>query len=207
MIFLHGFLGSARDWEKVCSYLPSFDCHCIELPGHGTTPFTDDFASLFPPLEKMDLIGYSMGGRIALYYAEKFPERVNSLTLLSTHTGLQKGKEERWQTDLSWANEIVSSFDDFLKKWYAQPIFAGFIPDLTMRRKHNPQALAQSLLHYSLSKQPLFSPKNALFVVGEKDKKYRELYPQAIVIPNAGHCVHLEQPEKIAKLLNRRFSS
>lgn len=207
LVFLHGFLGSPADFIPLCSHLKMYPCIKIELPGHGSTPFTEDFFSLMPDFPKMHLIGYSMGGRLLMQYAAAFPEKIASLTILSAHVGLNnpQEKEKRWEQDLLWAEKMRQSFDDFLTAWYDQPIFAGFIPDLTERKTHDPKQLARTLLHYSLGKQDFVSPKKAVFVVGERDMKYRTLYPKAIIVPNAGHMIHLEQPEKVAQIIQQRY--
>lgn len=142
-----------------------------------------------------------------MQYAKDFPEKIATLTILSAHCGLKnkQEKQKRLSTDLGWAEKITRSFDDFLKEWYDQPIFAGFRPDLFMRRKQNASELARCLIHYSLGKQPCIKPRNGLFVVGEKDAKYRSLYPNAFVIPNAGHMVHLENPSAVAEIIKRRI--
>lgn len=206
LIFLHGFLGTKEDWNPVLSYLHDEQCIAIDLPGHGQTPFTEHFFDLIPDFPKIHLVGYSMGGRLAMQYAEANLEKIATLTLLSAHTGLIQ-KEERLQQDLLWAQKITHSFDDFLTEWYDQPIFAGFTPDLTMRKKQNPESLAKALVHFSLGKQPVLTPKNACFVVGEKDQKYRKLYPDAIVVPNAGHMVHYEQPAIVAQIIKNRLDA
>lgn len=206
LLFLHGFLGTHEDWKTVCSYLPPCNCFGIDLPGHGLCPFTENFESLIPDFPKMHLIGYSMGGRLAMQYAQKFPGKIETLTLLSSHLGLldAKEKQKRYLQDLAWAEKMRQCFDDFLRQWYDQPIFSGYKPDLTMRRKQNPSELAKSLIHYSLGKQTMMQPERAIFVVGERDKKYRQLYPDAILVPNAGHMVHMENPEAVANILKVR---
>ncbi len=206
IVFLHGFLGSPKDFDPLCSHLTKYSCIQMELPGHGSTPFTEDFFSLMPDFPKMHLVGYSMGGRLLMQYAAAFPEKVATITILSAHLGLKTAeeKQQRWEQDLIWAKKLRQSFDDFLIEWYDQPIFSGFIPNLKERKAHDPEQLSQTLLYYSLGKQDLLLPKEAVFIVGERDMKYRSLYKEAIVIPNAGHMVHLEGPEKLAKIIEKR---
>jgi 2-succinyl-6-hydroxy-2,4-cyclohexadiene-1-carboxylate synthase len=205
LVFLHGFLGSPKDWEELFSYLPEFAKIAIELPGHGETPFSPHLH--LPDVPKMHLIGYSMGGRLALQYARSHPEKIASLTLLSTHLGLNSslGKEQRLQSDTLLGEKIIQSFDDFLHSWYDQAIFAGFKPDMTQRKKHSPQELAKSLLHFSLGHQPCFSVDVNCLAVGEKDTKYRNLYPNAYCIQNAGHMVHMENPKQVAYWIRGRI--
>ena len=205
LVFLHGFLGTSADFDPVCSHLSMHHCIKIDLPGHGAAPFTENFFDIMPSFPKMHLIGYSMGGRLAMQYAAALPEKIESLTLLSASVGLNspQEKQKRYEADQLWARKMRQSFDDFLTEWYDQPIFAGFTPDLTMRKKQNPTELAKALIHYSLGRQNALQPKNATFIVGERDVKYRALYPQAIVIPNAGHMVHLEQPAAVAEIIKK----
>lgn len=205
IIFLHGFLGTFQDFTKLASYLKEFHCIGIDLPGHGDSAFTPNFSQSMPFFQKMHLVGYSMGGRLALQYAKVFPEKIATLTILSAHCGLATGHEKRWQEDLKWAQKIREDFDGFLQEWYAQELFAGFIPDLSMRKKQNPEALAKTLLHYSLAKQECFSIKNSGIIVGEKDTKYQKLYPNASIVQKAGHMVHLENPRIVAQLIKQRI--
>lgn len=202
IVFLHGFLGNASDWLPVCSYLPS--CHCIgyDLPGHGNSPFTEHFEIDLPYFH---LVGYSMGGRLALSIPK---EKIASLTLLSVHPGLKtdKEKEERWQSDLAWAKLLLElPIDDFLKHWYHQSLFMLFKPNMTKRREQNVEYLAKALLAYSLAKQPLYDIDRV--AVGEKDIKFRALYQNPIIIPNSTHAVHLENPKAVAQLIEQRVFS
>ncbi|HSX25876.1 MAG TPA: alpha/beta fold hydrolase [Chlamydiales bacterium] len=204
LVFLHGLLGTAADWEAVCDHLPT--CHCIgfDLPGHGRSPFLEEFQIDIP---RFHLIGYSMGGRIALQYAAKHPEQIASLTLLSVHPGLatQEEKQNRLLSDTNWAKLLFElSIDDFLTRWYDQPLFQPFRPDLNLRKNQNIPALAASLLHYSLAHQPHFTLHNVL--IGEFDTKFRALHANPLLIPNSGHMIHLENPKAVADIIQQRIS-
>jgi len=204
IIFLHGFLGTAVDWELVCSYLPDYYCIGFDLPGHGDTPFTENFTIDIPYFH---LVGYSMGGRIALSYAKKHPEKIASLTLLSTHPGLKSAEEkkQRLQSDAAWADLLLKlPIDEFLLRWYDQSIFKPFVPDLSLRKKQDKVELAKALMHYSLAKQPYYDIDGIL--VGEKDVKFRSLYKNPIIIPKASHMIHLENPACVANIIRERIS-
>ncbi|PIS03007.1 MAG: hypothetical protein COT85_02980 [Chlamydiae bacterium CG10_big_fil_rev_8_21_14_0_10_42_34] len=202
LVFLHGFLGCAADWEPVCSFLPR--CHCIayDLPGHGSTIFSEEIEIDLPHFH---LIGYSMGGRIAMQYAKKNPQKIKSLTLLSTHPGLQtdEEKEKRLLNDQMWAKNLLQlPIDDFLIRWYDQSLFKTFTPNFNMRKKQNVLHLAKALIHYSLAKQSYQKIQEA--VVGEYDEKFRALHENPLIIAHAGHVVHLENPQAVAKLIEQR---
>ncbi|MGB7977682.1 MAG: alpha/beta fold hydrolase [Chlamydiales bacterium] len=202
LVFLHGFLGTAEDWEPVCSFLPNRCCIGLDLPGHGDSPFVEEWEIDIP---RFHLIGYSMGGRIALGMAAKHPKQVVSLTLISTHPGLttDEEKQARWKSDRHWADVLKTvPIDDFLQQWYNQGIFKGFKPDFSMRRKQNIPGLAAALMHYSLAKQPFYTLEGVL--VGERDEKFRSLHKKGVVIPRSGHMIHLENPAEVAKILQNR---
>lgn len=200
IVFLHGFLGKSEDWLPVSSHLSS-PCIGCDLPGHGNTPFKVDFTI---PIPNYHLVGYSMGGRIAL---QKFAKKALSLTLLSVHPGLktEEEKEKRLKSDKEWANLLLKlPIDEFLLRWYDQPVFKPFKPDLKMRREQNVQDLAKALLEFSLAKQSYFEIDQGL--IGEFDQKFLSLYKNPIVIPEAGHMVHLENPKAVAKMIEKRCS-
>ena len=128
VLCLHGFLGTHKDWP---AHLPA-----VDLPGHGKTTVTsdDDYTldticqSLNELIKKpLHLIGYSMGGRIALHFALTYPEKVSKLTLISTSPGIEDPKERqaRWALDQKRAKEMLKDYPKFLDKWYSQSIFTG----------------------------------------------------------------------------------
>lgn len=201
-VFLHGFLGNSWDWKEVCAHLPdSWHCIGMDLPGHGDSVFTEDFLGKFPVFrEKMHLVGYSMGGRLAMQVAAHFPDRVATLALCSAHPGLSEESErkKRLEHDRKWTAKLRRlSIDAFLKEWYDQPIFNGFRPERTFGDR---KSLARSLMHYSLARLP-FVETNALAIVGEQDEKFRKLWKSSEIVPKAGHAVHLENPKAVAEIL------
>jgi len=81
LVFLHGLLGMKSDWQKVIENLPHFRCFSLDLPFHGenkavavedfeqTAQFLEEQIQHIIKDEPYILIGYSLGGRIAQYYA------------------------------------------------------------------------------------------------------------------------------------------
>lgn len=203
VVFLHGFLGSSSDWIPLVKHLKEFHSLALDLPGHGNAPFQEQIEIDLPYFH---LVGYSMGGRIAMQYAKKHREKIASLQIISAHPGLKskKEKKERLIHDQKWADLLLElPIDEFLLRWYDQPIFKPFVPDLTMRKKQNISGLRSALLHFSLGHQERFEIQSAY--VGERDTKFLSLYQNPIVIPNAGHMVHLENPKALGDQLRRRL--
>ena len=214
LIFLHGFLGTVSDWNEVVADLP-FTCLALDLPGHGNAPFTPNFSEYLLEETKhespLHLIGYSMGGRLALQFAALHPEKIQSLTLISSHLGLTSGHQIRLAKDRDFAQKLQSlPIDEFLTIWYDQPIFQSLVAkrDIRrMRRNQNREHLSLALEAYSLGHQPDLSHIPARLIVGEQDRDYRTLYqpfPHTI-IPNAGHAIHLENPKALAGALHDSF--
>jgi 2-succinyl-6-hydroxy-2,4-cyclohexadiene-1-carboxylate synthase len=211
IVFLHGFLGTGQDWMRVCSFLADFPCVAVDLPGHGNAPFREVF-ELDVDFERFVLVGYSMGGRLAMEYAAKHPERVSSLILISAHPGLlsEDEKQKRLANDAEWAKLLLElPIDEFLSRWYDQPLFHPFKPDLSamsIRKRQNPESLAKALVQFSLGKQPRYDTKDALVLVGESDEKFRKLHPHANIIAGAGHMAHLENPRAVAEAIKKRMT-
>ena len=193
---LHGFLGAPSDWDELLVHMPgtalAYPFSLDKLP----SPFT--------------LIGYSMGGRIALDFAIKNPEKIVSLILISAHLGLKTDEErkKRLQQDLLFAEQLETTpFSQALERWYDQPLFASLKQKrdmLAMRSEQNPFQCAAMLRAHSLGLQPDYSyklPKQTTLIAGEYDTKYRkhyETWPHQIV-EGAGHAIHLEEPKRLAQ--------
>ncbi len=67
-------------------------------------------------IEKLNLCGYSMGGRLAISFVTKYPEKINTLILESASYGIEskEGREERLKKDLKLCKHIEKDFPKFL---------------------------------------------------------------------------------------------
>ncbi len=191
---LHGFLGSPDDWEGVISHLPEFECQALAYP--------------FKIPEDTVVVGYSMGGRIALKSAQ--PK-----ILLSAHPGLKspEEKERRWKEDQCLVAKLRSEpFEKVLREWYDQPLFSTlkalpqFEEIFARRCKQNPIELAEILTKESLAHQTFSPVENAVFLHGQFDCKYAHLYRDlglnSLEIPGVGHAAHLENPKVCAHMIS-----
>lgn len=182
------------------------------------------FASLSLP--RVHLVGYSMGGRATLYFAVHHPARVTSLTLESASPGLTDPAERRTRAaeDARRAETILTEgIEPFVEHWYTLPLFRSLENHphartqlLARRKRNNPAGVAQAVRDLSPGRQPpvwdqlprLEMP--VLLVVGALDGKYvavgeqmtaRVPHAQLVIVPDAGHTVHLEQSTQfISKL-------
>jgi 2-succinyl-6-hydroxy-2,4-cyclohexadiene-1-carboxylate synthase len=236
LLLLHGFTGSCQNWRP---HLPIFARHfqviAVDLLGHGETavpPTPDryqmhhaaaDLATIIdqittPPVH---LFGYSMGGRLALYFALHYPNYVNRLVLESTSPGLKtkQKRTERRQRDETLADFIEhEGITIFVARWEQLPLWESQkqLPTAVrqalrrQRLQNNPSGLAHSLRGMGTGVQPSLWPQleqiasPTLLLCGELDAKFvainREMaaaMPQArlAIMPQVGHTVHLEQPD------------
>lgn len=234
IVFLHGFLGDRYDFQAVISRLGDrFSCLTIDLPGHGNTKVTgeDQCYQISPTaqaiiqlLDKLQisqcfLIGYSMGGRLALYLTLHYPHRFLKVILESTSPGLKTELERlnRLQSDLQLAYKMrITKLSDFISMWYNQPLFISLKkhPDfkvfLQQRLQNNPVELSKSLRGMSIGRQPSLwhhikhNTISVLLLVGEQDDKFQEINTEMAetgknmslkIIEKCGHNIHLEHPE------------
>lgn len=248
ILFLHGFMGDRLEFKTAIAVLSEqFYCVAIDLQGHGQTEAIDrdndhddyytiqstaNFVIKFLDLLRLErcfLVGYSMGGRVALYLALYFPQYFHRVVLESASAGLRSTKErsDRLAKDRQLAAKLeTSDFRLFLENWYQQPIFATLrshpdFPQLLAHRFHNsPAQLAKSLRNLSTGMQPslweLLSENEIplLLIVGDLDLKFVQInrqmqslckQAQLEIMPSCGHNIHFENPivfiEKVQSFL------
>ncbi len=242
LLFLHGFLGCSSDWKFIAIELASyFHCISIDLPGHGISEvnnFRDSYSientsryivNLLQTnkLEKCNLLGYSMGGRIALYLAVHYPKYFDKIIIESAQPGIENELErnQRIDHDTQISQRLKSiPVSKFLEFWYSQPIFKtlkkhkNFANLIQSRLNNNPQKLAKSIIEIGAGAQPslwedLGKIENAcLLIAGEFDTKYQTIFSKMykeiysskfVVIKNSGHNTHYENPDEFIKVIRK----
>ncbi len=238
MLCLHGFLGRATDWmafaEAWLSENPGWRMCLLELPGHDGRPPCGVEELALRLVEWLDeegiascvLAGYSMGGRLAMHAALRFPDRFPLFVGVSTTAGLED-REGRREEDLRLAAQLRASdagaFREFLHRWWNLPVFdsprkspGAFERFVASRAEHDPALLAECLELWSPGVlEPLWDrlpgyPGRAFFAAGACDLKYVELsrrmassfrQAEAAVLPDCGHRVLEEDPIGLAREL------
>jgi len=248
LVLLHGFTGSHRSWDAVAPALAVIGrCVAVDLPGHGGSDFGADpakysmertAAALEAGLAACNarpatLIGYSMGGRLALYFAVTRPQQVRRVVLESASPGLATEAERaaRRGSDDELARFVLErGIEAFVDRWESTPVLRAErrLPARTRARLRqarmqcSPAGLAASLRGMGVGQQPWLGDRlrsatmPALLMAGEEDAKFVEAarfmsrgLPDATVaiVPGAGHNVHLEHADEFARLVCRFVGS
>jgi len=228
---LHGAVGIAAEWRGFAKRLAAaktgsrsvdlwrfLECQPLPLTEFGNALNADVSGSVFRGSGR-SVLGYSMGGRLALHALLELGHPWQSAVIIAAHPGLEspQERENRRASDASWASKAMTgNWRDFLSEWDAQPVLAASSPrdpaataSLVTRR----QEIARSFIDWSLgSQEPLWDRLGeitipVLWVVGENDAKYCTLAERAVaLLPNAtlavapatGHRVPWDAEEWLA---------
>lgn len=241
ILFLHGFLGAHDEWAGFMEPLSAeFRCLAVDLPGHGKTPACDDTAFYSfegaarailcflreQHVQRTHLVGYSMGGRLALYLAVHHPEVCDRLIIESSSPGLLASDEAaaRRAHDAKWAARFEREpLDAVVDDWYRQPLFAtlhdhpaAFARLRERRLRNRASEVGLSMRGMSVGVQESLwdrlavLDRDVLLVVGEKDRKYRLVADRmsdlsgrirTVMVSGAGHNAHVEQPAEFGRIL------
>lgn len=231
LVLLHGFTQTGRSWtpvtESLAGRLPRHEIVAFDLPGHGGSPdgarsLTDCADDVVESLGARSsgtgepptiLVGYSMGGRVALHVALDHPGAVSALVLVSATAGIDDAAERtaRLRSDAALAERVEAiGTAAFVDEWLAQPMFASLSRGAARvgeRLGNSASGLADSLRHAGTgTQQPLWGRLGeiampVLVVTGDLDTKFTAVGDRLataitgarrVRIPGAGHTVHLE---------------
>ena len=231
---LHGAVGSASDWRDFAQKMDTslgeqsgvqagvrrldlwrfLDCCPMPLEKFGDT-LAEEIVRVDP---EPVLLGYSMGGRLALHALLARPELWKAAIIVSAHTGLKDEDERaaRREKDAEWsALALKAEWADFLAQWNTQGVLeGGDMPD-RMSLKDRRASIARSFIDWSLGEQEDLASRvgevscPVLWVTGERDEKFtaiaRSVVPQLpqaehCVVADCGHRVPWEKPEEFAGL-------
>ncbi|HSY77890.1 MAG TPA: alpha/beta fold hydrolase [Bacteroidia bacterium] len=234
LFILHGLFGSADNWQTIGKHFAEyFTVYFIDQRNHGQSPhsnewnyevMSEDIEELMRSegLDKTMLLGHSMGGKTAMFFTVKHPERVEKLVVVDI--GPKK---------YPITNEfVISAIDRFDPKTVksrkeADELMAPFIEDYGTRQfllknlywdenqqlawKFNYEVIKQNIKNVSDATPMPFDPIElpVLFVKGEKSdyifpsdiKLMNSMFTNAklITISGAGHWVHADKPQDFFK--------
>jgi len=242
VVLLHGFTGSASTMADIGQRLGPRRQLRIDLIGHGQSASPDNprhysmhatirqFAGVIETLadQPVDLLGYSLGGRVALSLLVARPDLVRKATLIGATPGLRSVAEraERVAADEDLAKSIeTEGIEAFVDRWMALPMWETLQRAITadswaesrrQRLSSNPLGLANSLRGVGAGAMPpLFDQLPTIatptqLVVGELDAKFSAIAAamaelaatcEVSTIADAGHATHLEAPQATANTI------
>jgi 2-succinyl-6-hydroxy-2,4-cyclohexadiene-1-carboxylate synthase len=222
--FVPGFMQRGEAWQPVAARLgASYRSACLDFE---TWTFEERIGELLAATAPGDaLVGYSMGGRLALHAALREPERFGALVLVGVTAGIEDPleREERRRSDESLAEWMERrSIEQVVERWEQQPVFATQSPELrdvqrAGRLSHDPERLAELLRSAGQGASPPVWERLAtlrcpvLLTAGEQDRRYAtaarrmaEQIPDARIrlVENAGHAPQLEAPGEFTAVLD-----
>jgi len=224
---LHGFLGQGTDWNflrAATTQSGSAECLTPDLfAGGAPTVLMEEWAGAFSEEAAASdsepiLLGYSLGGRLALHALVARPDVWRAAVIVSAHLGLSEpeAREERRRADEQWAVRFEREpWEELLAAWDSQPTFGERAQSLPRReRDFDRSALAAGLRLWSLGVQEPLADRlkgyggPVLWIAGERDARFvaqgraamRHLRFGALQLaPGATHRVPWEAPEWFAR--------
>ena len=215
--FVPGFMQRGEAWQPVAGALAErYRVKCLDF---ATWTFEERVAEV--PTDGA-VVGYSMGGRIALHAALRTPAGLDTLVLIGVSAGVEDRAERRRRDEelAAWIEQ--RSIEEVVERWESQPVFASQSQELRERQRlgrlsHDPRMLAQLLRSAGQgATEPVWDRLPTLrcpvlLIAGEDDHRYvaaahrmADRLPdgRVCVVPGAGHAPQLEQPALVAKLLD-----
>lgn len=243
LVFLHGLMGFAANWRKiVSSFDDKFQILTFDQRGHGRSmkpetgyapeDFADDLVKILDELgwDKINLVGHSMGGRNALNFAARFPQRVISLVIEDISPESNPKDVARFENLLArvptpFQNKKAAK--DFLLNDFGDPLLgnyfysnlvendrglidwrfskSGILESVRMGRVRDRWADWRALKMPTL----LVRGGNSTELSQDMYEKMLRENPKAkgIIIKDAAHWVHFDQPQEFIKALNTFLES
>jgi 2-succinyl-6-hydroxy-2,4-cyclohexadiene-1-carboxylate synthase len=222
VLFVPGFMQRGSAWAPVAELLP--ERYPSTLLDHREHSFEGRLREIAAEGERAVVCGYSLGGRLAIHAALREPSRYAGLVTVGASAGIDEpgARAERARADekiAAWME--TASIEDVVAVWERQPLFADQSDSLVEEQRegrlsHEPRELA--LLLRSAGQGTLDPAWHDLWrlrlpwlaLAGARDERYlaaarriaREApNARAVVVPDAGHAAHLQQPQAVAGLI------
>ena len=235
MVLLHGFTQTGRLWGPIGDHLADVrTLVAVDLPGHAgsdavradlptTAEMVTDAVRDAVGAEPCDLLGYSLGARVALHVLTGTDLAVERVVCIGVTAGLEDAdqRHRRRASDDAMADALEASGDvpAFLDSWLSGPLFARLPHDAAARDerlRNSASGLASSLrLCGTGTQEPLWERlpsirQPVLALAGHDDHRFAAhavrvaaLVPSAVatLVPGGGHAVHMAQPDLTWRLV------
>ena len=245
LVIIHGLYGSSDNWINIGKRLAEkHTVYMLDQRNHGRSPFADshtyndlrnDLVEFFEQhnIEKATLLGHSMGGKVAMWFAADFPEKVEKLVIADIspknylllkddsqfylHQNILLAMQEIDFSKIKSRNDV----DDFMAEKLDNKQIRQFLLKNVVMDKNTKQykwrVNAEVLYDYleeivsgvnrnwlddriPITSYPVIFIRGMLskYILPEEEILIKDIYPDSriIDIPEAGHWLHAEQPEK-----------
>ncbi len=229
LIILHGLFGTSDNWQTHAKKLAEYyHVILVDQRNHGHSPWSDDFTYnyLADDLERLvnhlninqfTLIGHSMGGKTAMYYSQKYPNRLEKMVIVDIgikrypmhHNEIIKGIQSIDLTKISSRSEAEIAMLPFVDSYGVRQFILKNLywiekGKLSWRMNVNVLEREMEEILAPIPKLEVWTPTLFIrgtlsnYILDEDWSEIEELFPDATLqtIENAGHWVHSEQPEE-----------
>ena len=222
MLFIPGFMQRGDAWRPVAELLP--ERYPSRMLDHAEHTFDARLAEIAHAGAGGVLVGYSLGGRLALRAALRSPDSFTGLVLVGSTPGIEEAplRVARAEADEKLASWIeAASMEDVVSLWERQPLFADQSDALVEAQRPGRLSQDQRSLALLLRTtgqgvlQPVWHDLSqltlpVLAMAGARDDGYTraakriastEPNGRAAIVEEAGHAPHLQRPDEVARLL------
>ncbi|MFK8242713.1 MULTISPECIES: alpha/beta hydrolase [unclassified Facklamia] len=201
VIFIHGLGQKKESWNSVCDNLALEDVELVDLiqvQNRGQVDYKNLYAEVKAICqntdEKVNIVGISLGGLLALNYAIDFSDKVNSLVLINSQFKMPK---------------ILLSIQNIIFRFIPKRKFEtmGFA-------KENFINIANSIKELDFTDRLKDIQCKVLVINGDKDtvnrKASRELSrlipnSELVILNQSGHEANIDNPVELAKIINNFY--
>ena len=239
LIILHGLFGMLDNWKTLGKlWSEKYQVILVDLRNHGHSPhdpelnyqvMMEDLEELTDDLflDEINIIGHSMGGKLAIKFAQSYPELINKLIVADIgpkkypihHNQILDGLTSVNLDQMKSRQDVKKQLSEYIEQ---EHIIQFFLKNLYWKEKgvlawrfnldsvvNNIQHVGDDLLHQAFEKPTLFiRGEGSNYILDEDIPAIKKSFPnyELNTIPNAGHWLHAENPKMFFELVDRFLS-
>jgi esterase len=239
LVILHGLFGQSDNWTSLARlWSDTYSVYVIDQRNHGQSPHAEEFN--YPAMaedlrETLDslglnniyLLGHSMGGKTAMFFALKYPERIKRMLVADIgprfykphHTEIIAGLQAVQPETLSSRAEAEERLSQHVPEASTRQFLLKNLyrtEDNKFAFRFNLKAISTQIEHIGKAVPPEICQVDTLFVRGENSRyilpedwsAIQAQFPHANLasIAGAGHWLHAEKPQEFSRLVMNWFS-